>query len=94
MAETPNEFILRWLANARKAKGFQPVDDPALMWLIVRKVVSNIPSMPRGEAEQIYRSLRLAADQYSADKPEMQMFGAYDTPLAKIKALLERTWQR
>lgn len=94
MAQTTNEFILQWIANARSAKGFQPVDDPALMLLIVKKVVAETPRMPRWEAEQIYRSLRLAADQYSADKPEMQIFGAYDTPLAKIKALLDGTWRR
>jgi hypothetical protein len=94
MARNTNEFILQWIANARKAEGFEPVDDPALMLLIVRKVVSNTPRMPRWEAEEIYRSLRLAADQYSVDKPEMQIFGAYDTPLAKIKALLDQTWRR
>jgi hypothetical protein len=96
MAQTTNEFILKWIMNARNATGFQHVDDPALMLLIVRKVISNIPGqrMPRWEAEQIYRSLRLAADEFSAAHPEMQIFGAYDTPLAKIKIILEKTWRR
>ena len=61
-----------------------------------RKVISSIPGqqMPRWEAEQIYRSLRQAADEYAATHPEMQIFGAYDTPLAKIKKLLDKTRRR
>jgi hypothetical protein len=96
MAQTTNEFILKWIMNSRNAPGFQHVDDPAMMLLIVRKVISSIPDqqMPRWEAEQIYRSLRQAADQYAAAHPEMQIFGAYDTPLAKIKKLLDKTWRR
>jgi hypothetical protein len=96
MPQTTNEFILKWIMNSRNAPGFQHVDDPAMMLLIVRKVISNIPgqSMPRWEAEQIYRSLRQAADEYTAAHPEMQIFGAYDTPLAKIKKLLDKTWRR
>ena len=48
------------------------------------------PSPERREAEQIYRSLRKAADEYTTLHPEMQIFGAYDTPLAKIRILLEK----
>ncbi len=82
--------------NARAATGFEHVDDPALMLLIVKKVIASLPSqrMPRWEAEQIYRSLRLAADEYAEIYPELQIFGAYDTPLAKIKILLDKTWRR
>jgi hypothetical protein len=96
MEQTTNEFILKWIMNARSTIGFQCEDDPALMLLIVRQVISALPgqSMPRWEAEQIYRSLRLAADEYKADHPELQLFGAYDTPLAKIKSLLDNTWRR
>jgi hypothetical protein len=96
MEQTPKEFILKWLMNARCAKGFQWEDDPALMLLIVRRVISTLPGqrMPRWEAEQIYRSLRLAADEYKAEHPELQLFGGYDTPLAKIKSLLDSAWRR
>jgi hypothetical protein len=80
MEQTTNEFILKWIKNARSAIGFQCEDDPALMLLIVRQVISALPgqSMPRWEAEQ----------------PELQLFGGYDTPLAKIKTLLDKTWRR
>jgi hypothetical protein len=96
MEQTTNEFILKWIMNARCTIGFQCEDDPALMLLIVRQVISALPgqSMPRWEAEQIYRSLRLAADEYKAEHPELQLFGGYDTPLAKIKILLDKTWRR
>jgi hypothetical protein len=96
MEQTTNQFILKWLMNARSSTGFEHVDDPALMLLIVKKAISNLPNqrMPRWEAEQIYRSLRKAADEYTVLHPEMQIFGAYDTPLAKIKVLLEKTWRR
>jgi hypothetical protein len=96
MEQTTNEFILKWIMNARNAPGFEYVDDPALMLLIVRRVISNLPNqrMPRWEAEQIYRSLRLAADEYKQAHPELQIFGGYDTPLAKIKILLDKTWRR
>jgi len=96
MAQTTNEFILQWIRNSRNAKGFQHVDDPALMLLIVRKVIASLPgqSMPRQEAETIYRSLRRIADEYKTEHPEMQIFGAYDTPLAKIKTLLDKASRR
>ena len=96
MEQTTNEFILKWLMNARCAIGFQSEDDPALMLLIVRRVISTLPGqrMPRWEAEKIYQSLRLAADEYKAQHPELQLFGGYDTPLAKIKSLLDSTWKR
>ena len=96
MEQTTNEFILKWISNDRSAIGFRCEDDPALMLLIVRKVISTLPgqSMPRWEAEQIYQSLRLAADEYKAAHPELQLFGGYDTPLAKIKTLLNNAWRR
>lgn len=96
MAQTTNEFILACIRKSRDASGFQIVDDPALMLLIVRKVISTLPDqrMPRWEAEQIYQSLRLAADEYKAAHPELQLFGGYDTPLAKIKSLLDNAWRR
>jgi hypothetical protein len=96
MPQTTNDFILQWIRNSRNAKGFQHVDDPALMLLIVRKVISSLPgeSLPHQEAEAIYRSLRRAADEYKAEHPEMQIFGAYDTPLAKIKRLLDQASRR
>jgi hypothetical protein len=78
--------------DARKSPGFVHVDDPAFMLLIVKKAIANLPGqrMQRREAEQIYRSLRKAADEYTTLHPEMQIFGAYDTPLAKIRMLLEK----
>jgi hypothetical protein len=78
--------------DARNSAGFEHVDDPALMLLIVKKAIANLPNqrMQRREAEQIYRTLRKAADEYTTLHPEMQIFGAYDTPLAKIRILLER----
>ena len=92
MPQTLSDVILKWVMDARNSAGFEHVDDPALMLLIVKKAIANLPNqrMQRREAEQIYRSLRKAADEYTTLHPEMQIFGAYDTPLAKIRILLER----
>jgi len=92
MRQTLSDVILRWVMDARNSPGFVPVDDPAFMLLIVKKAIANLPGqkMQRREAEQIYRSLRKAADEYTTLHPEMQIFGAYDTPLAKIRMLLEK----
>jgi hypothetical protein len=92
MPQTLSDVILKWVMDARNSAGFEHVDDPALMLLIVKKAIANLPGqrMQRREAEQIYRTLRKAADEYTTLHPEMQIFGAYDTPLAKIRILLER----
>jgi len=92
MRQTLSDVILKWVMDARNSAGFEHVDDPALMLLIVKKAIANLPNqrMQRREAEQIYRTLRKAADEYTTLHPEMQIFGAYDTPLAKIRILLER----
>ncbi len=92
MRQTLSDVILRWVIEARNSAGFEHVDDPAFMLLIVKKAIANLPGqrMQRREAEQIYRSLRKAADEYTTLHPEMQIFGAYDTPLAKIRMLLEK----
>jgi hypothetical protein len=92
MPQTLSDVILKWVMDARNSAGFEHVDDPALMLLIVKKAIANLPNqrMQRREAEQIYRTLRKAADEYTTLHPEMQIFGAYDTPLAKIRILLER----
>jgi hypothetical protein len=92
MPQTLSDVILKWVIDARNSAGFEHVDDPALMLLIVKKAIANLPGqrMQRREAEQIYRTLRKAADEYTTLHPEMQIFGAYDTPLAKIRILLER----
>lgn len=92
MPQTLSDVILKWVMDARNSAGFEHVDDPALMLLIVKKAIANLPGqrMQRREAEQIYRTLRKAADEYTTLHPEMQIFGAYDTPLAKIRMLLER----
>jgi hypothetical protein len=92
MPQTLSDVILKWVMDARNSAGFEHVDDPALMLLIVKKAIANLPNqrMQRREAEQIYRTLRKAADEYTTLHPEMQIFGAYDTPLAKIRILLEK----
>ena len=92
MRQTLSDVILKWVMEARNSPGFVHVDDPAFMLLIVKKAIANLPGerMQRREAEQIYRSLRKAADEYTTLHPEMQIFGAYDTPLAKIRILLEK----